>query len=332
MNDQLSNPYPADKVAELPISAARQDLLEEIMATTDKELLDHDTAADPGYRRRRWLVAAAAAAAITALLTLPLWIGDDGGRTGSDVAIAPSAAGERAVLDATGWRIVHLMDEGDGSELQYAKGRQRLDIFMLPAGDHDAAVDGRAEELGEAEPVTVLGRPSKLWAYRAIDHTTISSPHGQHFFEVRGYGMSKAAYLALLRQLRQVDDAAFEEATAEYVVTPEEVPAMIDEALADVETPAGFDPGSIEVEGYSQRHTVVSAVAEEVNCGWVTQWSDAIDSGDDAAKQEAIDAMVGSKNWRSLGEERQNSRELADQMVDPTVPVTTTLANACQTW
>jgi hypothetical protein len=121
----------------------------------------------------------------------------------------------RAVLDAPGWTVDSVSAETDSGELSYEKGDLSFEITWYPANTYDDYVEDRrhiTDPPSDGAPIEVLGVGAQMWAYNAHDHGAIREVENGHWVELRGQGMSKAAYLDLLGQVQLVDQADFEAA------------------------------------------------------------------------------------------------------------------------
>ena len=216
-------------VSELPLAAARAELLEEIMSTSvaDRPTVQHDE----GPRRgRRWVATLAAAAAAAALVAVPSWLLSRDDDTVS-VYAAP-AAHVWVGLDAPGWNVTYISDPRDGgSEVEWANGEATLNVHLYPADLRDSYVKDRQRidypRVDRGAPVELLGQPARMWRYSARDRTTIGAVDGAVYPEVRGQGMDEATYVALLARLAWTDEAEFELTLPEEFVTSGEADATI---------------------------------------------------------------------------------------------------------
>lgn len=292
------------EVGRLALHSARADLLEEIMRTP---VLDRTRPTSRRTRRRprqRWLVAAtAAAAAVAVILAVPVLVDKDEPQPGAP-APAPPASGERLVLSAPGWRVDHL-DDGDAEgEIRYRAGRRALIIDWMPAAGYRAELAERRDDVDPAGRIGVLGVSSPLLTYNAHDLLALRPPDSgsEVFFAVRGGGMGRAAFAKLLGELRKVNRAEFEAALPEEFVSPDEGDAVVQEILADIETPPGFDASTIDVTDDEDRYDLVAEVTGLVACGWITEYDAAQAAGDRAAERRAVEAMEGSRQWDALRE------------------------------
>jgi hypothetical protein len=300
----MSNPKLTDEaVSRLPIQEGRADLLEEIMAIPTETPVPKDDLRERRDRRhRRWLPAAGAAAAvavITAAVALPKVLDD--GSTTANLPIAAPGSGEIAVLQAPGWKLVNADSVGaDGGEISYQSGDQNLDIDWRPAASYAGYVADR-KELGKGEQVTVLGKPSLLWAYSRDDHTVIRPVVGDYTLEFRGSGMGQAAYLDLLGHLLAIDPADLDSYLPDSFVTDGERSDVVDEMLSDIPVPEGFDPSAIESTEIS-RYQLGAQVTGAVACAWLDRFAAAKKDGDAPGMQQAVDAMGTSRDWAVLKE------------------------------
>jgi hypothetical protein len=298
----MSNPKLTDQaVSRLPIQEGRADLLEEIMAIPTETATPKDDLAERRGRRRRWLPAlgaAAAVAAIAAAVAVPRLLDDHTDVT--EAAVAAPGGGEIAVLQAPGWKLVNADSvDADGGEISYQSGHQSLDIDWRPADLYDGYVADR-DDVGPREHATVLGKPSILWNYSRDDHTVIRPVVGDFMLEFRGSGMDEAAYRDLLDHLLAIDAADLDSYLPDSFVTDDERSEVVKQMLDPIPVPDGFDSDiqSTEIDRYQLGAQVTGAVA----CAWLDQYAAAKKAGDEAAAQEAVDAMTTSRDWPVLKE------------------------------
>lgn len=330
----MTHPRLTDEaVGRLPLSRARAELLEDIMATAPVESVTDAPVRRP--RRRGTLIAVGTAAAtVAALFAVPALLSSadtparqqsapadgrssapaDGRPSAVTKAAAPPAAppaavtGDRLVLTAPGWTMEYTY-EGDGSlEAQYVNGEQRFDLMRGPADQYASYYEDRSHITPldsdvtrtpkSGEPVTLLGKPAEMWAYSANDHTTIGVVQHGWYPEVRGFGMDEAAYLELLGQVRAVSDAEYEAALPESFVTDAERRSVINEMTADMTLPPGFGVSSDQSDRYQLGAEVSGAVA----CAWLDRWSKGRETGDEQLTATAAAALAGARDWAVLKE------------------------------
>ncbi|HEY0952074.1 hypothetical protein [Nocardioides sp.] len=307
MNPMLSD----DTVAGLPLSLGRAELLEEIMSTP--VLDDRPATTPPAGRSSRWLAPVAVAAAVALLVAVTAWWGSGygpGGESGADgIASAPAPERDyRAILDAPGWTVENVYADSHGGELSYAKGEQSFEINWYPAASYDDYVEDRrhiTDPPSDGEPVEVLDLDARMWAYSDTDHTAIREPAAGHWLEVRGGGMDRAAYLALLGELRLVDEQAFEAAMPATFVDGSERDAAIEEILAGIRRYVDpvIPPGSQRVGFSSDQNDpyhLGADVAGAVACEWLADFAEAHRAGDQRRMDRAAAALATARQWPVL--------------------------------
>lgn len=310
-----------DQVSELPLSQARADLLEEILAAAPERGAVRVLAP----RRTRWVVPAAAAAAVAAL-AVPAWLvgaGEDvgpgladapttsptsapttAGTTSGTTVPAPDTPHEWVLLPVEGWVPTYVSDAYGAREVQYEKGRERLSITLSAARHRQSYVEDRSgidyPEIDPGTPVSLLGEEALLWPYSPLDHTTIGAVDGKVYPEVRGSGMDRDAYLALLDALVWVDAATFQASLpGDRFVSDATRDLVVAKMMGDMAVPAGFDQvRTAELDRYQLGARVSGAVA----CAWLDQYAAARGAGDAAAAREAEQALAGSRDWAVLHE------------------------------
>lgn len=312
-------------VAGLPLHEGRAELLEEIMSIAPLESVTAPSPTPPS-RRRRLVSAIGAAAAVAAVLAGVVWLGSQGGdQTAEDVPVASApGAGEIAVLEVDGWVMTYSsIDEEHGGEVRYEKGDQGLDIHWRPAAQYDSYVADR-RDVSAPEALEILGRPAQLFTYSANDHAAIREVVGDFMLEVRGAGMDKAGYLALLDQLVGIEPADLDSHLPASFVTAAERPGVIVTMLKPIPVPDGFDKAiaSEEVDRYQLGADVTGAVG----CAWVKDFAAAKESGDAAAVRAAQSALATSRDWPILKEMVSEGEfpavvwDIADQVARGEVP------------
>jgi hypothetical protein len=299
-----------DAVAGLPLHLGRAELLEEIMSTP--VLDDRPIRADRPRRRTTWLVPAAAAVLVAALALGAGWWATAGpdGQGSSGFASQPEVGGDSVLLSAPGWAITSASAEDDSGEMTYEKGADSLDIMWGPADSYEGYVEDRrhiVDPPAAGEPIQVLGRDAQLWAYSADDHTAIREVEDGTWIELRGAGMRKAGYLALLDDLRLVDLATFEAALPGSFVTSEENAAAVAEILDGISDfahpllPSGVARSSIASD-QNDPYQLGVEVAGAVACAWFDEYAGATRAGADRRAQRAAGILTSARDWPVLKE------------------------------
>ncbi|HYF71564.1 MAG TPA: hypothetical protein VD864_02020 [Nocardioides sp.] len=324
----MNHPLSDETVAGLPLSLGRAELLEEIMSTP---VLDDGTtpAGADRPRRGRWLAPVAAAAAIAVVAAGTAWWSGGSGGDGRTEQAATSPAPERsfrAILDAPGWTVEGVYTDSRGGELSYVNGGRSFEISWYPAETYADYVEDRrhiTDPPADGEPVEVLGRGAQMWAYSDANHTAIREPEAGHWLEARGDGMDEAAYVALLGQLRLVDEQEFEAAMPASYVDGSERDAAVEEILdgirehVDPLVPPGSRRtgfGSDQNDPYHLGADVAGAVA----CEWLADFAAAHRAGDQTRMDRAAAVLATTRDWPVLQgmEERGDYAEVIYDYAD----------------
>ena len=334
------NPHLSDEtVAGLPLSLGRAELLEEIISTP--ALDDLTTSADtrPGSRPGRWLGPVAVAAVVALLVAATAWWGSGFGPSGDSrtgqVATAPAPEQNfRAILDAPGWTVDNVYTDSDGGELSYRNGGQSFEISWYPARTYAGYVEDRrhiTEPPADGQPIQVLGLGAQMWAYSDANHTAIREPQAGHWLEARGDGMDEAAYVALLGQLRLVDEHDFEAAMPASYVDGTERDAAVQRILDGIREHVDpvIPPGS-QRTGFSSDQNdpyhLGADIAGAVACEWLADFEAAHRAGVAPRLAGAAGAGATARDWPVLQqmEERGDFAEViydyADQVARGEVP------------
>ncbi|QSR28116.1 hypothetical protein CFH99_21070 [Nocardioides aromaticivorans] len=297
----MNRPITDAGVAGLSLAEGRAELLEEILSLSTETAPEVEPTA-----RRRWLLpaagAVAAAVVIAGAIGLPRLLAD-----GPDLVTEPPFAapgkGTLAVLDQPGWELESATVQPGYGSLDYEKGDEQVEIRWKKADLHQQYVADRERiadpKVDPGEQVTLLGLPALLWAYDATDHTVIRRPDGDVFLEVRGSGMDRASFDALLTRLTAVAAADLDDHLPARFVTGAERDDAIGQALAGVPLPPGLAAGDIESTEADPYH-LGADVAGAVVCGWIETFIEARDRGDAAGVERAQDALGTSRQWPVL--------------------------------
>ena len=134
-------------------------------------------------------------------------------------------------------------------------------------------------EVDPGTPVTLLGKDALLWPYSADDHTVIGAADGRVYPEVRGSGMGRKAFLALLDRLVWTDQAGFEAALPDSFVTSEEA-GSDDRRHARKASRWPRAPRS-DASDESDPYQLGADVARQVVCPWIREYERAVGAGDE---------------------------------------------------
>lgn len=316
-------------VAGLPLHDARAELLDEILRTPASAV---PVRAD--RRRRPWVAPVAAAAAVVLLAAGVGWTADHVlGESAPPVASpSPEPDDFRVVLDQPGWTVSHVDQGDDLGGIGYANAGDTLKLDWYPADGYAERLAHRRDEAGSAgTAVDVAGLPGEMWSSAADDHTALRPVEGDHFLEVRGFGMDDAAFAALLPRLRMVDAAGFDAALPPGYADDGHRGTRIDRILDGIARyavpllPDGLDRSAITSD-QSDPVQLGSDVADQVACAWIVQYAEARRLDDAAGAQQAAGVLATSRNWPVLREIEADSDEpewiwwAADEMLAGRVP------------
>jgi hypothetical protein len=295
-------------VSSLPLESGRAELLEEIMSTvaTDRQTTEPT---EPPTRRRGWLIPAAAAAVVAGIAVSSLWwqhLGRDDEEGGHAASSLGLPQGQGIVLDAPGWKVDSLGEDG----VQFRKGEANLEVTSYDADSYESYVVDREHVVdppAPGQPVEVLNRAAQMWAYSKNDHTVIREVEDGHWLEVRGQGMDRAEYLALLDQLRLTSTEEFNASLPEGYVTEDERSEVGQQIIGDIEavSGAGFPDGTtLQLdEGDSQdRYQFGVEVVGAYACAWLESYDNAEAHDQPALAAEALRVLGTSRAWPILKE------------------------------
>lgn len=209
----------------------------------------------------------------------------------------------RVVVDLPGWRISRADEHDGGGQMTFTDGKGQAELTW-EKGDataFEAKVENRAAESDLREAMVIAGTSGVLLRYTGTsDYLGLWGKAGT-LLELRGTASNPEDFAKLLAALRPVDEATWLAALPKSAVTPDERSSTIDELLADVPLPPGFDKESLrsaaEVKG---RYQLGAQVVGAVTCGWITDWVSAKRAGDAARVAAAVEALGTSRQWPVL--------------------------------
>jgi hypothetical protein len=258
----------------------------------------------------------------------------DGGHPAfAAAAVEIAEANPRLLVTAPGWSIVHARSfevdsgellYGDGVHRPYGPGGRQLDLTWYPARFYRYMLRDHSHVrtlAGHPRPVTstLLGQRATTYAYAGQhpNYATILSPQGNVFIAISGSFGSKQEYEAVLHSLRRVGVDAWLGAMPPEVLRPAARSAAIAQMLRGIPVPPGFDPSALHFRdvpappgsdgaalqsesALTDRFMLGKSVAGAVACGWLQRWLSATRAGDNAAAQEAVEAMSTAPHWPVL--------------------------------
>jgi hypothetical protein len=215
--------------------------------------------------------------------------------------VGPADGSPRLLVTAPGWQVTWA-DEPRTGEGEMA--------FTGPTGEAEVTWGGEGYYEGRLEEWTSDGEPR--------DPTTIASHEavvfasGSEFIALwrdRGYGVElrarvpdAGAFLAVAGSIEPVSPDEWLAALPASTVKPADRATVVDDMLADIPLPAGFDPAPLRRDDgrVTDRYQLGAQVTGAVACSWIGQWVDATSRGDAAAARQAVDAMNSSFDWDVL--------------------------------
>jgi hypothetical protein len=306
-------PYTDDEIRALPLDGAEAELREAILAEPHPRPRPARRA-----RRRRVRVIPAIAVAVGLLVLVAALPGGDerpgvpsAGPGWAEAALRVANAVPRLLVGEPGWRVERAdqftVAEG---EMSFRKGKRTLDLHWRTAGRHRGWVKDRAMSGRRLPDVEVLGARAVVFLYEhSRDDYTALWRDGRYTLELRvGYPSPRPAltydeFRALLRSLEPVGVDEWLAAMPPSVVVPADSRRVVNEMLADMALPPGFDRTPLYSGGaVRDRYQLGAQVAGAVACGWIERWVAAVDAGDDSGAAEAVRAMQGSREWDVLRE------------------------------
>jgi len=287
-----------------------------------------------GLRVRIAVAGAAAAVALVGLILIQPPGTDDQRAWAADVVEVARVA-PRLLVTADGW-TVERVDEFDleHGEITWATGDptrvtstsldasgelaveevstpgQREFTIVWTADDNEAGYPTYAEELAQLSERAERLPDMTIAGHEAAVFQTDPSPIVIALWKEGDYGIGIGGDVADLDEFRDVaasievvDVDTWLSALPPDVVRPADRADTVDEMLADIPLPAGFDPSSLVSEGgASEPYHLGARVTGAVACAWFDQWKAATAAGDTAAADEAVQAMATSHDWAVLHE------------------------------
>jgi hypothetical protein len=168
----------------------------------------------------------------------------------------------------------------------------------------DCGVFQRFTEIRLLGAEAILHEDRTIFPHRiATRFTLYLPPEVGAFVTITAGEMSRDQFLTLLDSLYETDVDSWLAALPPRIVQPLDRPEVVDEMLRDIPVPASVDVEALKDEfAASSRYSVGAAVTSAVACEWLDQWANAVQSGDVAAADEAIEAMSTSREWEILKE------------------------------
>jgi hypothetical protein len=258
------------------------------------------------HRRRTAARAVAACTVVAAVVGgVALIAGRDTDNTVADqpdVSLTTATEPPLIALDVPGWRVERFDDSGQGNtryaEYQLTNGASNLQVSFYAGGRLELRTGGE-----KRDDIDFEGRPASL-----LDYATEGEPgryrldfvDGFWVWELDGDGfVDRDAFLELAAHVAVVDEATWQATLPADAVTKDEQAAAIDGILAGIPLPPEFPAVSIPASA-SDPYQLTAKVTGSVFCAWLREWDAALDSGDTATAQAAVQAITSSHQWPAL--------------------------------
>ncbi|HTE59563.1 MAG TPA: hypothetical protein VK631_04385 [Solirubrobacteraceae bacterium] len=254
--------------------------------------------------RPRWLLAPLATAAALALVVV-LFQAGGGGQERAFAAETVRAAEGAPRLLLGGWTVTRVDEWSAGTgEMTFSQGDRQVELSWLPTRSSGPKVGAAKDpDPGVELEVGVPGGRAVVNRYPDSDDYTAVWRAGDLTVQARAIAPSPDDFAGVLRRLEQVDARAWLRALPASAVTPSEQRDAVDEMLAGLPLPPGFDAGSLRGGAATRdRYQLGAKAAGAVACGWLATWAEAKAAGDDAGVRRAVVALASSRDWAILRE------------------------------
>jgi hypothetical protein len=256
-------------------------------------------------------------------------------------AVKVAETSPRLLVGAPGWSLTYVNESNfntHSGQVRFSDGEAELDVnWMNYPGDYPrwdlTGPNAYLHELGQwyrvgsitcagvqsqdacsmyerntevpfLDSQAVMNETQSVYDDGRITHrfTVIDRTDGTELM-VSGQADSSEQFLDLLGTIYAADVDTWLEALPPRFVKPLERPEVVDEMLADVPIPASIDVEELKSDQSSKdRYQLGAEVTGAVACAWLDQWGAAVQSGDKAAADEAVQAMSTSRDWAILKE------------------------------
>jgi hypothetical protein len=148
---------------------------------------------------------------------------------------------------------------------------------------------------------TVLGSKAAVIRVGDLSFTAIwSASDVEYEFVGHEFGGEdgEETFRSVLRALRRVGETEWTASLSDEIVSDRA--STVRQYLSDIPLPPGFDTTPVEEGPIEHWYQVGADTVRAVACGWLDHWVSAKAAGDEASMQQAVDAMVGSRQWSIL--------------------------------
>jgi hypothetical protein len=246
-------------------------------------------------------VAAAAAVALVAWITLS---GDSSEQAWAAPLVRVAESVPRLLVDEPGWEVTRADQFSvDFGEMTLANGERELDLKWLPAGQYEHAVALRVAEMDDLATTPAAGAQARVFRYPDTSDYVAVWLEGDYMVEARGLAPNAEEFRATLAALEEVDVDTWLTAMPASVIQPAMQAEVVNEMLAGIPLPPGFDRTTIVTSSaVRDRYQLGVQVAGAVACSWIDRWVTAHRVGDEDGAREAVEAMATTSSWPILQE------------------------------
>jgi hypothetical protein len=298
MNDELELLREARPAAAAPslelVERARADLMRAIRRS-----------ASPWRARRRAVVGVpvvAAMLAAVALGTTMLTRGGDAAWAAALVKVAESVP--RLLPGEQGWQVSRADQFNiDFGEVTFTRGQAELELRWQPASAYQATLRKRTHDAGLTSAVVIAGTNARVFRDRSTDLFSAVWKRSGYAVEIRGTARDIEDFESTLGSFHEVDVDAWLSAMPANVVKPSSRSGVVNQMLADVPLPSGFNVDKLRTgDTVRDRYQLGAEASGAVGCAWIGQWLSAQQAGDHARARQATNAMATSRHWVILRE------------------------------
>jgi hypothetical protein len=253
-------------------------------------------------------------------------------------AVEVAEANPRLLVDAPGWSVTRADEfEPDQGSMEFSGGEHKLTLdwsrrpadypapvhsgpeaylpeldqwYRIPigcalaSGPVDCRTFARTTEISVLGETAILSEQQTVYPERESNSFTVYlPPEGRTDLMIYAHSIPRDQFMEALESLYQTDVETWLAALPPRIVRPLGRPEVVDEMLRDVPVPSTVDVEELKDEATAaSRYHLGAAVTSAVACGWLDQWAAAVESGDTAAADEAVEAMSTSRSWAILQE------------------------------
>jgi hypothetical protein len=262
----------------------------------------------PTMRRALPIALPALAAAVAAVVVGLTFLGRGSETAWAAALLRVAEAAPRLLVGEPGWNVTRADQLSvQLGEMTFTRGERELELHWQPARELDLLVEDRKHSSDLSSSAPVAGTEAQVFRYEGSNDFVAIWVQGDHALELRGIAASVEEFEAVLASLHEVDVDTWLSAMPESVIKPGTRAEVVDEMLADIPLPEGFDVEALkEGDSVRDRYQLGAVVSGAVACAWLDRWVAATHAGDNTAARTAADAMATSHGWTILQQMNQD--------------------------